>query len=373
MSFIRDNIAKILIFIGVLIISIIIFSLVFKGTGTKKNITYSNMEDNLLNAAIKYTKANPKLLPKTEEESNKVNLDTLVNSKYIKELSALEDENVKCTGYVELLYKNEKNLYVPYLKCGKYYETKTIADYIISNEQVVTSGDGLYKYNDTYIFRGENPKNYIQVGDKVYRIMQISENGEVRLISSKKLNYYFVWDDRYNTTKDSTAGINEYSKSRLKDSLEFMIENNSTIEDDENYYFSSQEMDKIIPHDVCVAKRSSMNGAIDSSTDCQVVEKDQKVSLITISDYAKTSLDPNCRTVFDKSCMNYNYLSQLSDTFRTVTATLDNSYQVYYIYEGYAQLTRASNPFRANIVIYIDKLSLYNSGDGSFEKPYTIR
>lgn len=203
--------------------------------------------------------------------------------------------------------------------------------------------------------------------------MQVNENGEVRLITANKINTYFVWDDRYNATKDSTTGINDYTKSRLKDTLNFIYDNNTYLEDDENNYFSEQEIDKMISHDICINKRSSINGAIDSSIDCQVVEKDQMLSLITISDYAKASVDPNCRSVFDKSCMNYNYLSQIGETFRTVTATLDNTYQVYYIDEGYAQLTRASNSFRSSVVIYINNLSLYKDGDGSFEKPYTIR
>ena len=369
MEFIRENIAKILIFIGVLIVSIIIFSLVFGREKISKESSYKTMEDNLVNVAIKYAKANPKLLPNKEEEMNKINLDTLINSKYINELSAIEDENIKCTGYVQLLYKNEKNLYIPYLKCGKYYETKTIADYVISNNEIVTSGDGLYQYNDVYIFRGENPNNYIQIGNRLYRIMQVSENGEVKVISNKKINAYFVWDDRYNTSKDDKTGINDYSKSRLKELLNFIVNNNTYIEDDENNNFSEQEIDKMIPHDICIGKRS----AIDSTYECQVIEKDQMLSLITVSDYARASIDTNCKSIFSKSCVNYNYLSQISDTFRTVTATTDNTYQIYYIDDGYAQLTRASNSFRTSIVMYIDNLSLYNDGEGTLEKPYTIR
>ncbi|MBQ9024687.1 MAG: hypothetical protein IJ105_05710 [Bacilli bacterium] len=372
MEFIRENIAKILIFIGVLIISIIIFTLIFGRNNVGKSLTYSNMENNLLKAATKYANNNKKLLPTTEEETNKINLDTLVDSRYIKELHAIEDENVKCTGYVELLYKNKNNIYIPYLKCGKYYETKTIADYIINNQQVVTSGDGLYNYNGKYVFRGENPNNYLGIGNRLYRIIEISGD-KVRLISNKRLNEYLVWDDRYNTEKDDTTGINDYSKSRLKDSLNSMIENNSLVEDDDYNYFSSQEIDKMVNHDICIGKRSTSNGSIDSSNECQSIDKDQKLSLITVSDYARASIDPNCRTIFDKSCMNYNYFSQIGSVFRTVTATSDNSYQVFYINDGVAELTRASSTFNANIVIYIDKLSLYNSGDGSFEKPYTIR
>jgi len=373
MGFIRENIAKILIFTGVLIVIIIIFALLFGNGGRRKELSYSDIENKMKNVAIKYTQKNKKLLPKKENESNKINLDTLVNAKYINEVTAIENENIKCTGYVRLLYKNKENIYVPYIKCGKYYETSSLAEYIVKNEPIVITSDGLYKSDNKYIYRGENVKNYLQLGDRLYRIMEISDNGELKLISNKKLNQYLVWDDRYNPTKDSTAGINDYSKSRLKDSFDTLIKTNTFNPEDDTYYFSEQEMEKMIPHDICIGKRSSGLGIIDSSYECQVIEKGQKISLMTVSDYAKASVDPNCRTIFDKSCMNYNYLSQLSETFRTVTATTDNTYQIFYINEGYAQLSRAANSFSSNIVIYIDNLSLYSKGDGSFENPYYVR
>lgn len=373
MEFIRENIIKIIIFIAVLVLGIFIFSFILSNRDIGKASTYTNMETRLLNAAKKYANNNPKLLPKSENESNKINLDTLVNEKYIKDLTAIEDSNISCSGYVDLIYKNKNVVYVPYIKCGKYYETKTIADYIASNQTIVTTGDGLYKLGTNYVFRGENPNNYLAVGDRLYRIIEINDKGEVKLISNKRIDEYLVWDDRYNTEKNDTVGINNYSKSRIKDSFNNMVEINSTDPKSDNYYFSSQEMEKIVPHDICVGKRPSTYGAISEANECQTVEKDQKVSLITVSDYARASLDPNCRTIFDRSCMNYNYFSRIGEVFRTVTGVSDNTYQIFYVYDGAAETTRASSAFNPNIVIYIDNLSLYASGEGTFENPYIIR
>ena len=373
MEFIRENIIKIIIFVVVLIVGIFIVAFIFGNNNTSKAATYTNMETKLLNAAKKYANNHPKLLPKEDNESNKINLDTLVNEKYIKDLTAIEDSNISCSGYVDLIYKNKNVVYVPYLKCGKYYKTKTIADYVISNQSVVTSGDGLYKLGTNYVFRGENPNNYLGMGERLYRIVEINDKGEVKLISNKRFNEYLVWDDRYNTEKDDTVGINVYSKSRLKDSLNNVININSTDPKSEYYYFSSQEMEKMIPHDICVGKRPSTYGAISEANECQVVEKDQKLSLITVSEYARASIDSNCRTIFDKSCMNYNYFSQMGDVFRTVTAITDNTYQVFYINDGVAEIARASSSFSSHIIIYIDNLSLYADGDGTYENPYTIR
>ena len=105
MNFIRENILKIVTFIVILVVIIIVFSFVFKGTGSSKANTYAQMEENLKNAAQRYATKNTKVLPKSEKEQSKINTDTLVNAEYIKELYSIDDENVKCSGYV-LISKN---------------------------------------------------------------------------------------------------------------------------------------------------------------------------------------------------------------------------------------------------------------------------
>ena len=371
MAFIRENLLKIVVFIVVLIVVIVIFALVSGGKKSGKSTTYSTLEQDMINATEKYLNANPKLKPKGEEVS-KINLDTLENSKYLSEYNALEDSNVKCSGYIEVSIINDEYDYVPYLKCGKYYETKTIASYIKDKESIVTSGDGLYKIGDTYVFRGENPNNYIKIGDRVYRIIDIKDN-ELKLISNKKLSEYFTWDDRYNIAKEDNVGINDYSKSRLKEAFDYIIKYNKYNEDEEEKVFSDLELEKMIKHDVCTGKRASTFGDISSANECSQKESNQKLSLITVSDYARASLDPNCKTIFDPSCVNYNYFSIIADVFKTITATSDNSYQIFYIDEGVADLSFAYNQFSPNIVIYIGASSLYSDGDGTLENPYIVR
>ena len=369
MEFIRENLLKIVTFIIILIVVVFIFAFVFSGKKLNVTKSYSSMENTMVQSSKRYLNDNKKLLP-NEDETSKINLDTLENAKYIDNYTALEDSNVKCTGYVEVTYKNDY-IYVPYLKCGKYYETKTIASYIKDNASIVTSGDGLYNYNDTFVYRGENPNNYIYVGNRLYRIIDIKDS-KLQLISAKRFNENFVWDDRYNKEKDSNVGINDYNKSRLKESFENILKNNN-VNDNKNSYFSSQEIEKMANYDICIGKRSSKFGDINSSNECNVTSPNQKLSLITVSDYARASIDPNCKTIFDKSCMNYNYFSEINSRFRTITATSDNTYQVFYINNGVATLTRASISFSTNIVIYLDASSLYQSGDGTIEKPYIIR
>ena len=372
MEFIRENILKIITFIVILVIAVIIFTLVFgKKTVVNNPKTYNSMEESLLTSAKKYVDKNRNLLPKDESETSKVNLDTLVDSNYINEMSAIEDENVKCTGYVEIINKNDEYLFIPYLKCGKYYETKTLTDYLKDNVEIVNTGDGLYEYGKKYVYKGENPNNFVLLGDRLYRIIEINEDDEIRLITNKKIDQYLVWDDRYNTDKKSNVGINDFSKSRLKEYLNQIIDVND--DGNGNYIFSEQELQKIIPHDICIGKRPSSDASISLETDCQAVEADQRLGLVTVSEYARASIDPNCKSIYDKSCMNYNYFSRISSTFRTLTATTDNSYQVFMVADSEAQLTRASNSFSTYITVFIDSLSLYADGDGTYENPYKVR
>ena len=187
MGFIRENILKIITIIIVLIVAILIMIFAFGNKSTTTAKSYPQMEENLKSATKKYVTDNQKLLPKNENETTKINLDTLVDSKYIKELYSIDDSNVKCNGYVSILKKNSKYKLIPYIKCGKYYETVSISNYIKKND-IVTSGDGLYEVGNKYIFKGENPKNYISIGNRLYRIIEIINYGKNTLKLDGKVN-----------------------------------------------------------------------------------------------------------------------------------------------------------------------------------------
>lgn len=362
MNFFRENILKIIIVIVVLVIVIIVSTVLFSGK-TISNTSYTNMEENMKKAAVKYTNQNQGLLPKSEGEIKTIKLDTLVNNKKIKELKALEDENIICTGYVSISMKDKDYIYKPYLKCGKYYETKTIADYIKANEPVVTSDDGLYAYGEKLVYRGENPNNYVALGDKLYRIIEITEDGNLKLISTVRHENSITWDNRYNSETKENSGINNFSKSRLKDSLNLIYKSN---------YFSTEDKKMITKYDICVGKRSKSDGSIDGISECSVKEPNQYVSLIQVNEYMRASIDQNCKTANNPECANYNYLSNVSYIV-TQNANLDNTYEIYVINYGETRTTYASDYFEIYPVIYLDKDVLYKSGNGTSENPYTLR
>lgn len=363
MNFFRENILKIVIVIIVVVVVIIVSTAIFSGR-TISNTSYTNMEENMKRAAVKYTNQNQGLLPKSEGEIKTIKLDTLVNNKKIKELKALEDENIICTGYVSISMKDKDYIYKPYLKCGKYYETKTIADYIKANEPVVTSDDGLYAYGEKLVYRGENPNNYVALGDKIYRIIEVTEDGNLKLISTVNYENNVVWDNRYNGEIKKNFGINNFTKSRLKEFLNLMYK---------GQYFSDNDKKMISKHDICIGKRALNDVSIDGASECSVKEQDQYVSLIQVNEYMRASIDQNCTASNKRECSNYNYLLKISSDFKTINAVSDNTYQIYSVSYGIVQVTNASNRFKIYPVIYLDKDVLYKSGNGTSETPYTLR
>ena len=364
MNFIRENILKIVVvFVIFMVVVIAVASCSSKPITIQEQ--YETMEANLSNAAQRLVNTNKSLLPKKIEETTKVQLDTLIKNEVIKELRANEDNNVLCTGYVSITKKNDNEyVYRPYLKCGKYYETKTIAQYILDNEPIVTEEAGLYQKGVTYVYRGENPNNYVLLDNKYYRIISINQDKELKLISTSRYDDSIVWDDRYNSNKKRNYGINNFEKSRLKDSLERIYYSS---------YFSDLSRSFIKPHDICIGKRNYYDNDFSGKAECSVVSKDKNIGLIQVNEYLYASIDPGCTTGQSPECGNYNYMMNISTTITTQTACEENTHQVYKLSGGVVSATNASSSFRVYPVIYLNSGVLYKSGNGSMNNPYILR
>ena len=383
MNWLRDNILKVVLGIFLLIIIAIVIVACTMGNKTTPDISegYAALENRLQNAAIKYVNEHPNILPKTTDTIKKVKLDTLVNAGKIGKLHSPEDKSVVCKGYVEIekLYEDKNEYkYIPYISCGKYYVTTTIADHIIdletkNGEFNRTSEDGLYKFNNEYVFRGEYPNNFISIAGYLYRIIKIDENKQLQLISVGKTRDKYIWDDRYNYEKDRYYGINDFEKSRLNNSLLFVYENDN--EEEGEIFITEEERSYIVEHDFCIGKRKIDDENIYSGAECAVTTP-LKVGLITVNEYARASLDPHCNNLYEKSCANYNYFIMLDESnhypFQTLTAVADNTYEFFMIdYEIYYSKTSSGKQLYP--VVYIDEKTIYKSGTGTRLDPYIVR
>jgi len=384
MNWIRDNILKIVLITFVLIIVIVVI-VACSMSGSKPVDSasgYIELENRIQSAARKYASEHPSVLPKTTDTIKKINADTLIEAGKMVKLYSPDNKNVICKGHVEIEKLNEESKeyrFTPYISCGKYYITKTIADYIIDKETQNgefnrTSDDGLYTIGDEYVFRGEYPNNFIYLGDHLYRIIKIDNENHLKLVSTTRTMGYYIWDDRYNISKDSNVGINDFLKSRLFQSLDFIY--NNTNEEEGEVFFTDLEKTYIINHDYCIGKRDINDTNIYSGAECSNVVS-MNVGLINVNEYEISSIDPNCKSLYDKSCANYNYFTMLNykreNNLITLTATSNNTYSFYKINYGQVEVKKTNITSSLYPVIYIRDKVIYKSGSGTYLDPYIVR
>lgn len=351
----------------VLPILLIIFLAIIQGCSNRK-MNYDAYEKKMISAANVYFK-NKDMIPTKEAQTAKVTLDELVKNTSLKDpAKALKDDT--CTGSVTVRRNGnsvEKNAegflnYTVDLKC-KDYSTVHLVDKL--KENVVTSDSGLYQIDNTYIFKGDNPKNYITFFGVNYRIMSIDSNGVLKLVKEDSEDIDRIWDNKYNVDVEHYYGKNIYKDSQI---LKYLLNdyNNSKV-------ISKKAREHIVAYNVCIGKRSSNDYSINKSTDCSEVLQGQVISLINVSDYASASLDQDCNSTNSRACNNYNYLYRVAQSTWTLNSVSDNTYGVIYLSNGMMRTTNANDYNDYNIVIYVDGNELYTEGIGSSENPYIIK
>ena len=375
MTWIRDNLLKIGIILGVLIIIIVVVALVFPGGGksNKEEASgYEEIENRMQSAAINFLNDNSKFIPTSTDTNTTIKLETLEKNRYIGSVYAIEDSNVKCKGEVVVIKTSDDTKdykIIPYVSCGKYYTTQKLIDHILETEKIVTKDDGLYKEGDTYRYRGEYPNNYIALGNSKYRIVSIQPDGTLKLMKVVKTTSSYIWDDRYNSTIKKSVGINTYDKSRIKQNLLFLL--NNTDPDKGEVFFTKTEKAYFLNHEFCSGDINVDSDAIDINSECKTTVT-QKIGLANPSDYYLASLDPNCTKMKMYECTNYNYMYKYD---RLVLMNIPSKYTHKYLYIENGQLfsIQATSGNKLTVFTYIDGNNVYRSGLGTKDKPYVIR
>lgn|SRR5574344_149639 len=344
------------IIIGAFIAILIIISIVNLVIGTK--VSYTKLENIVENSATNYYKSNKDKLPSSEGESVKVTTDTLISEKYMKEFSKYT-KDTGCSGEVKVTNNNGNYLYNTFIKCDG-YKTKSISEVVESS--LVSSGDGLYLNNNIYYYRGENVNNYINIAGNTYRIISIDSANNIKVFSTDFGDKSYTWDDRYNSEKEQDQlGINDYSKSRIKETY------------DELYNNYSIELKKyIIEYNWCVGGRK--NDDVSLTTDeCSKTEYDF-LSGINDTEFPRVSLDTNCTNLYSGACKNYNYLADAFNyTIWTISPMTDNTYRAFSISDGTIDSRNTMQSYRIPQLFNISGNNVYVSGDGSKSSPYVIK
>lgn len=349
-----------LLFIVIIFVVIIVIKLI-KGNRT----SYENIEEKMIISAKEYYSTDEQGIEEFKEVSNKeisVDIDTLIEKGYLKDITKLTpNKEAVCKGKVRVKTNNNYTLYTAFLDCGEDYKTKYLSDVLKKN--VVESGDGLYLENDYYIYKGENVNNYVSFANKQWRIIRINSDNTIRMIETT-VREEIVWDDRYNTDTQSKEGINDFSVSRIKDSLEELYNNNEEFDDNAKSH--------IVPQNLCIGKRSNSDNSKDGKTECSQTYNNFMIGLLQTNEYALASLDKKCTSPDDKVCQNYNYLNKFKTSYWSITANADKSQKVYK-FVNTPMVTTANNTSRIRAVIHIDANSTFTTGDGTMENPYIIK
>lgn len=365
-----NELKKKLLFLGAIIIGgvLILFLILFLVSSfVQKNYSYDEIEEIMYDAAVQYFKDNPSKLPEDENQRVEIDASTLASYEYMKPLSEYTKDGVNCTGKVSVQTNGSDYLYSPRLECGDAYTTKSLQEAV--TEQVVTEGYGLYQVGDNYVYRGELVDNYVQLDLALWRIVKVNANGQIMLIYADEKLKSSSWDDRYNSQEGYNKGINNYGTSRVRESLELLYESN----DEDDAILSDDDRSKLVSFDLCIAKRSTSDVGKDNSIECSETFSNQKIGLLTASDYMMASLDENCQTVADRACQNYNYLNN-DDKWWLITASNGNTSDVYGVStSGVIDFGSASGYKSPRPVIMLDANVMLDSGKGTLEKPYTIK
>lgn len=349
---------------GIMILFIVVIALI--SSCSNKTLSYERIETQLKTSAISYFNDNKSSLPSEEGASVTVDASTLTSGGYMKELSEMAEEGASCSAKVIVTKNGDNYLYSTILNCGDKYKTTKLNDIIMKDNQVTNSGAGLYKENNVYVFKGEVVNNYVQLDNNLWRIIDIDEEGYARLIYvGKNTDETYVWDDRYNIDKDENIGINDYSVSRIKDTLIALDKNNQ--------YVSEETKVNLAYRNWCVGKRSSENKAINNEEECSLTVSGQLFGLPYVKDYVNASIDSNCKMIDDESCSNYNYLLASSLSSWTLTGSKEKSYKVYTVSRSRYSETNASNEKAIRPTVYLSNNVIYAEGDGSQNNPYKIK
>ena len=351
---------------GIMVLFIVIIALV--SSCSNKTLSYDKIENTLKTAALSYFEDNGSSLPNEESASVTIDSNTLTTGGYMKNLSELVEEGASCSAKVIVTKNGDNYLYSPILNCGDKYLTTKLIDIIMKDNQVTTTGAGLYKIDNLYVFKGEYINNYIQLDSNLWRIIDIDAEGYARLIyAGKNTENTYVWDDRYNIDKGENVGINDYSVSRIKDTLIALDNNNN------NQYVTEETKKNLAYRTWCVGKRSSENKDINNNEECSVTVSGQLFGLPYVKDYINASIDSNCKNIDDESCSNYNYLLSSSLSSWTLTGSKEKSYKAYTVSRSGYSITDASNDKSIRPTVYLSNNVIYASGDGSQENPYKIK
>ena len=269
---------------------------------------------------------------------------------YENKSSGLSSNNVQ--GAIDELYE----------ECTK---VPTSGGTILDNEEIKTSGDGLYadEYEKgRYIYKGKNVNNYITFNNETWRIISIEPDETIKIMKPEGIGD-IAWDTSNSNNWAKPATLNTYL-------------NGSYLTSTLNATAQSQIVSKDWSIGAVTYENNDLAGQINDENS---KAWNGKVALPTLSEFFRTILNANCKTFYQ---YNNNYDSCINNTWMynsninywwTLTAEDNNSYRVYDMLSIHNIGHDSSGvPNIVRPAVYLSSEIKITGGDGSQNNPYTI-
>lgn len=364
----KKMIIKFMIIVVVIVLVLLLFLKIISSFSTKKYTT-EEVEGIMKTAAESYFKDYPYNLPQENNQTVEISVDNLVAAKKMNSLRDYFGKNVNCTGTVQVTKIGSSYSYSPYLICDNQSSTKKLAASLTADNNIVTSGYGLYRMGNDYVYRGEKVNNYVQLENELWRIVKVNSDNTILLTLANLTSVGYPYDDRYNSEKDYDSGINSYEASRVKEMLDSMY---SQKQDEQmKAIFSENDKARLVPFELCVGKMSTKDNAHNNSLECSK-KLSTKIGLLTVSDFMNASIDSGCTSLTSRSCKNYNYLTDYY-SYWLVTANSENSYTAFAVSDNIVSAAETNKYYRIRPVVTLSSSVVATAGDGSESNPYTVR
>ncbi len=244
---------------------------------------------------------------------------------------------------------------------------------IIASEKLkdlkVTSGDGLYEDSNSprrYIYRGTTVNNYIQYSGKLWRIVSVESNGNLKLIDySNPIN--IKWHNETNGASDNL----EFKNSTLKNSL------------DSQYIRALTDMSKVtsgrweavlIYPSLSVSTHFSLNDYYTLKSN-QVEESVfySNVGILSIEDYMNASTTANCQANLLEATGCNSWIAEYKGWTINLNAEITSANVAYHFGTNNKLIEEnVSSEIDVYPVIYLDR-NIVIDGNGTISSPYIVR
>lgn len=346
---------------------IVIILLVLISSCSSSGGSYESIEQKMISAAKNYYASHEKSLPKEENGTVKVTINTLIEAELLKEVKDPKNKDQDCSGYVEVTKVGKEYSYTPFLVCKGNYEPKYLTD-IVKESKQDEYGNGVYEMGGEYVYRGDDVKNYVSFNNQLWRIVKVDSEGDIKLVLANYTEDTYSWDDAYNSDEKQYFGITtDYLHTSIRKSLNDYYKTN----------FDKDAKAKIVSKNLCVGKYDvddETTDAFNVEKECSIIKENEVIGLLVPTDYKNASLDSGCIYLDNYECGNRNYLSN-DEEFNSwlLNSTSKDTYNVLSLYNSEIQLSRASNLNRLNYVVNISSKSIVAYGKGTHSNPYIIK